>query len=312
MSAAEVADAAFGRWPGILIELGIDPIFLVDRHGPCPICGGTDRFRFDDKGNGFWFCNQCTAKGGGRPDGFTLLQKKHGWTFSETLKKVAEVAGAALASPPPRAEKTDAEKAADCRRLLMEASPVGDSGPVADYLRARCGDLPAEWLRDLRQHPGLRHPDGGTHPALLEIWRRPDGRGGSVQRVYLGPGGRKADVGRDRVRLLMPGRLDGGGAVRLGPACREMGIAEGVETALCAGKMCGHTVWAALNANLLKAWEPPPNVEMVRIFADNDASFTGQEAAYGLAKRLKQKGLSVEVCIPPSINTDFADVYAAK
>ena len=36
------------HWPEILVGLGIDPQFLVRRHGPCPACGGKDRFRFDD------------------------------------------------------------------------------------------------------------------------------------------------------------------------------------------------------------------------------------------------------------------------
>jgi hypothetical protein len=36
-----------------------------NRHQACPVCGGSDRFRFDDKeGRGTWFCNQCGAGDG--------------------------------------------------------------------------------------------------------------------------------------------------------------------------------------------------------------------------------------------------------
>ena len=44
-----VRDIAKGRWKEILPALGIDPKFLQNRHGPCPICGGDDRFRWDDR-----------------------------------------------------------------------------------------------------------------------------------------------------------------------------------------------------------------------------------------------------------------------
>jgi putative DNA primase/helicase len=51
-----------GRWRSILPALGIDPRFLTGRNCPCPICGGKDRFRWDNKGgNGTFFCNQCGA-----------------------------------------------------------------------------------------------------------------------------------------------------------------------------------------------------------------------------------------------------------
>ena len=38
-------DRARGRWREILPRLGLEPQFLVKKHGPCPLCGGKDRFR---------------------------------------------------------------------------------------------------------------------------------------------------------------------------------------------------------------------------------------------------------------------------
>jgi putative DNA primase/helicase len=53
-------DRAKGRWRNILPSLGIPSKALTNRHGPYPMCGGKDRFRFDDKGGrGTWFCSQC-------------------------------------------------------------------------------------------------------------------------------------------------------------------------------------------------------------------------------------------------------------
>ena len=35
------------------------------RHCPCPVCGGKDRFRFDNKdGRGTYICNQCCSGDG--------------------------------------------------------------------------------------------------------------------------------------------------------------------------------------------------------------------------------------------------------
>ena len=44
-----IQDKAIGRWRTLLPFLGVEERFLSSKHGPCPICGGTDRFRWDDK-----------------------------------------------------------------------------------------------------------------------------------------------------------------------------------------------------------------------------------------------------------------------
>ena len=43
-SVDEVKGRAHGRWPGILAAQGVPAEALVNRHGPCPMCGGKDRF----------------------------------------------------------------------------------------------------------------------------------------------------------------------------------------------------------------------------------------------------------------------------
>src|SRR5580698_6037105 len=70
-------ELARGRWAEILPRLGVDPKFLTGRHGPCPFCGGVDRWRFTDHGSdGWWICNQC-----GRGRGIDLVMRRHGWSF---------------------------------------------------------------------------------------------------------------------------------------------------------------------------------------------------------------------------------------
>ena len=40
---------AHGRWDEILAACGVAETILRKRNGPCPLCGGTDRFVYSDK-----------------------------------------------------------------------------------------------------------------------------------------------------------------------------------------------------------------------------------------------------------------------
>ena len=52
-------DLAYGRWPEILQRAGMADTFFSGRHGPCPFCGGTDRYRWSNKYGGVWLCTMC-------------------------------------------------------------------------------------------------------------------------------------------------------------------------------------------------------------------------------------------------------------
>ena len=310
----DTANAARGKWPGILAALGIDARYLTDTQGPCPICGGKTRFRFYDELNGSWFCNKCFAQGDKGPhDGFELLQRVHGWDFKKAASEVDRVVGRVpMPSTHPKPEKSDSdeEKAAWCKQLLSASGRVVPGTPAFRYLETRCG-APGAFHGDLWAHPGLRHKEsGGIHPLLLGVLKYANGSGASVHRTYLTMDGRKAMV--DPVRKMMPGLPLNGASIHLGPVMPRMGIAEGIETALCAARLFGLPVWAATCAGLLKTWEPPEGCREVVIFADNDASFTGQDAAFDLAKRLCHLGIKWEIQIPEQADTDWADVYQQR
>ncbi|MEL5856955.1 DUF927 domain-containing protein [Aeromonas veronii] len=79
---SDVASVACGHWPDLLAAVGID-IPRRGKHGPCPACGGKDRFRLDDRaGRGTWICNQC-----GSGDGLDLVCR----VLSTTPKAAAEL-----------------------------------------------------------------------------------------------------------------------------------------------------------------------------------------------------------------------------
>jgi phage/plasmid-associated DNA primase len=89
------------RWFPILREVGgIDSDFLQDKHGPCPLCGGEDRWRWDDRdGDGGGFCNKCGGKqeAGGAISGFDLLMRSKGWEFKEAASEVKRFLGGEVA-----------------------------------------------------------------------------------------------------------------------------------------------------------------------------------------------------------------------
>ena len=61
----EAKRRAHGRWTEILRSLGVDDRILGKRNGPCPSCGGNDRFQYTDKfGEGNYHCRHCGAGGG--------------------------------------------------------------------------------------------------------------------------------------------------------------------------------------------------------------------------------------------------------
>ena len=297
-------ERARGKWRGILLALGVDQRFLTGKHGPCPFCEGRDRFRWDDfKGNGSFICSQC-----GAGSGFDLLMRIRGWDFRTAAKEVdGVVGGVAVEATKPSLD--DRQRVDMLNRLWRSGAPLQVGDPAHSYLASRVV-MPNVLPSCLRFVPNAPVPGGGNLPALVALVYGPDGEPANIHRTFLGPNG-KADI--PDPRAMMPGKHPEGSAVRLFPVHGEvLGIAEGIETAFAAAARFGVPVWAALNAGMLAKWNPPAGVNQVVVFGDCDASFTGQEAAFTLARRLTTRlRVKVEVRIPQKFGLDWADSDAA-
>lgn len=279
---AAVAAAARGRWPAILQTLGIDGACLSDRHGPCPGCGGRDRFRFDDRaGRGTWLC----SAGGGTPlagDGFALLEHVHGWGAAECLRRVAEVLGLAgvappppiepRRSPPPQPERDHTAAAARAAWLWSRATAAGGDHP---YLRRK--QVAAHGLRRLGD-------------ALVLPLRDIDGRLWSLQFIDAAGGKRFLRGGRVAGCFHRLARSDGALDVVL--------IGEGYATCAAAHEATGYAAAVAHSAGNLPAVacalrERYPHADIV-LLADDDPA--GRTCCARAARAVQGR-----VALPPEV-----------
>lgn len=295
-------DLAHGKWHFILSKLGIHENYLVNKHGPCPICEGKDRYRWDDfKGDGGYFCNQCRAG-----DGFKLLMEFHNWNFIETCRRVEEVLGVVRGAPNTIKEPVDSEKnKSNIDKLITRTRLAKLGSPVFDYLIGR----------GLSKIP----PTIGYCPDLYEsetkkkymgmVCRIVDVNGDTVSlhRTFL-TYGKKANIKSPR-KMMPPIGTINGAAIRLFPIPKDgcLGVAEGIENALAAWEIFDIPCWACSSAGNLETFKPPKEIKTVIIFGDNDLNERGKVAAYVLRDRLVKEGLKVEINLPTQAGNDWLD-----
>ena len=95
---SDVVTAACGHWPDLLAAVGIETP-PRGKHGPCPVCGGKDRFRMDNKaGRGTWICSHCDPQAG---DGLDLVCRVTNKSAKEAAELIAPLVGLSAGSLDP-------------------------------------------------------------------------------------------------------------------------------------------------------------------------------------------------------------------
>lgn len=225
----------------------------IERVGPCPVCGGTDRFSINTQKDVF-NCRRCGIAGQGVID---LVEKTEGVKF---VKACEIITGRSAAEPvdetrmaelKAKAEADEAKRQADAERYREKArkqaydiwrrrtglviAPGGSviDGPILNYLLRRGIDIEelARQCRFVRIYQILAHrwreKQGDdavtvhTGPAMIAAVVRPDGYFGAVHQTWIDldqPKGKLAlppdAVGKERPSKKVLGSKKGG-AIRL-------------------------------------------------------------------------------------------------
>lgn len=232
-----------------------------ERVGPCPLCGGRDRFGVNLRTTLFQ-CRKCGIKGG---DQIALVQQIQGLGFKDALQWLCGDAPASIdpqeiarrrakAEAAARAQAADAdryrERAIRAARKIWDKGRPGAQGVVRAYLLAR-GFSPAmlpELPRDLRfivEHPYSKLIGGKlvtvqTGPCMIAAVRAPDGSVMAVHQTWV-----DSDPPHGKAKIVyqgetLPSKLvrgsKKGGAIRLHTPERfdTLVMGEGIETTLSA------------------------------------------------------------------------------
>jgi putative DNA primase/helicase len=313
---------AVGNWDRILWTLVpevIEALQKPGRHVTCPFHGGKGDFRFHRNNYKETGESHCTC---GHWDGFGLIMKARGWTFTQTVEEIDAVLGGkgyqpvvpfqAPSRPVVDVSASDEKVKERMQKWWAESVSIEhpDAAPARRYFRNRkIGELILP-VQDLRVHPSLGYyeekADGswactGRFPAILCAVRRPSGAVSTLHRTWITHKGFKAPVASPRKQYTSPSTSPvQGAAIKLDQ--REgnpvLNLAEGLESALAARAITRNPTWSVLNKELLRQVQVPDHVRIVTIWADRDRSGAGEQAALELRNRLREEGKSAVVMLP--------------
>jgi phage/plasmid primase-like uncharacterized protein len=329
LDASEISRARQTSILVVLDMLGVRTKKIGTRNhvGPCPRCGGHDRFAVSTRKQVF-NCRGCEAKG----DVIALVQHVDGCSFSEAVERL--IGG--RWRPSSRVEPGNVVKTADEDRaaLASAARYVAEmraiiSAPIALAYLERVRKIDVAAIEDVLSridaigwHPAvyfneLEYPKPGDPPHPLHgqrlgaiIGEMTDAKTakptGAISRTYLAPEGTKVL----KAKTLASPR----GIIRLSPDdAVEAGlfIAEGMETALAGMAIGLRPMWATGDRGVMSEFPLLAGIEALSVVADNDASGDGQQAAQRVAARWRAAGRDVRMFLPKAEGDDLNDALRA-
>lgn len=291
---SNTVNAAKGRWPQLLPLLGIN-VAANGNHTPCPVCGGKDRFRFDNQeGRGTWVCNQC-----GAGDGLRLVEKAFALNTKDAAGKVAEMLGNAQTTLAPVEHSINAQEKEAARNKAIERAKelIGTARKQTGntYLTTKAwSDKEALTLQgnELRI-AGINYSAGDLLIPLTDL-------SGSLLNVQL--------INAEGIkRMLAGGQVKGACHHFAGKSDAVIWLTEGYATGLTVHELTGETVYVALSANNFpylaqRLRDAYPNALLI-MAADNDENGIGQKKAEEAASLTGGK-----VALPLIIG-DWNDVF---
>jgi phage/plasmid primase-like uncharacterized protein len=272
--------------------------------GPCPYCGGHDRFGVHTRKQVF-NCRGCGAKG----NVIALVQLCDSCDFKDAIETLVGggIRPHAKPSAKPSAKRDESDEQHNLDRaaaIWHAASPLGPE--TITYFAKRGINID-----QVPDHGGLRFHercpwDGGTMPAV--IGRFTTAIGNESRGIWRRPitGEKPKSLGPMSGCIL---RLWADEAVEQG-----LVLGEGVETTLAAATRITHRgtllqpAWAACSAGNMETFPVLSGIEALTLLVDNDASGAGQKAAAACATRRSAAGREVIRLMPKIEGADFNDV----
>ena len=283
--------------------------------GLCPFHNEKTPSFYVSPDKGFFHCFGCGAHG----DAIAYIMRTRRLDFVDAVREIlglpVQEAKEAAPGTPARSANPDQDKSQEIRDILAGCGSITDRTAAWMYLHLR--GLSRVRQDVLLAHQALYcHEIRDTLPALVAPIAGPDGQTTAIQRIWVLPRveyGAGASPKDNRAPLQVRKKTlgpMGARAVRLRPAGRVLGLAEGGETALAAMAVeRGIPVWAVCGVARLTRVDIPPEVERLVIYGDNGA--VGRPAAQQAADWWRRQGLDAEAVFPDPSVSDFNDLLLA-
>jgi hypothetical protein len=267
---------------------GIQLVGRVDRCGPCPLCGGRDRFSINIRKQVF-NCRGCGARG----TVIALVQALDGCAFREAVECLTGEHGPAPRRPTKASQRAPAYRGSQNPSSPWNAGADPRGTLVERYLASRYLELGEDIAGEvLRWHPGIR--------AMLALFRdiRTD-KPRAICRTFLDHEGRKIER-----KFLGPVR---GCAVKLDAdeeITHRLHVGEGVETCMAARQLGLRPTWALGSAGAVAAFPVLGRIECLTLLAEHCEVNT--RAVKQCADRWYEAGREV-IIIEPKRGKDLND-----
>ena len=275
----------------------------VERVGPCPQCGGRDRFSINIRKQ-LWNCRGC-GRGG---DVIDLVRHLDGVGYKEALRILGSDDDRPIIKPPVLLKPTDTPDANMTKALNIWRETVAGDPLVDAYFASRKLEAPSSL--DVRFHAAC--PFGnGRYPCIVCLFRNIHPTAPQAIHRTAIPGGVKLGV-----LTLGPWK---GAAIKLSgdeEVEQRLVIGEGLETCLSGMRLGFAPVWATGCAGGIADFPALAGIDALTILVDADEADrndrrAGQDAALECSARWTAEGREVFRVVPRLIGADMADVWEA-
>jgi phage/plasmid primase-like uncharacterized protein len=265
--------------------------------GPCPACGGRDRFSVNLRKQVF----NCRGYSGGNV--IKLVQHIDGCDFVSAITTLTgdSIRIRTMTTPKLAKRRNDEDdKASKAAWLWSQRKPIIEDTPPWLYLRKRkyTGPIPVTlgYLPPRGPYPAAMIAAFGMaaefdEPGIISAPRQVIG----VHLTRLTADGNKASTADGKAKIMRGVCKETPIAISSANDLLGMAVTEGIEDALSVYQGTGLGVWAAGSAVFMPALAPliPNYIEAVTIYAHDDD--TGRSNAIDLARAIKARGIEVFV-----------------